>query len=72
MSTDDQTSADSLLTLPEAADYLRLAKQTIYNLVNRGEIPYLKAGRQLRFRKSDLDAWLESGAATPTADPAST
>ncbi len=69
MSTDHQTTTDGLLTLPEAADYLRLAKQTIYNMVNREEIPYLKAGRQLRFRKSDLDTWLESSAATP--DPAS-
>lgn len=59
---------DRLLTVPEAAEYLRLARQTLYNMVNRGEIPYLKAGRSLRFRKSDLDRWLSTGKRSP--DPA--
>lgn len=54
---------DQLLTIHEACAYLKLARQTIYNMVNRGDIPYLKAGKALRFRKSALDAWLEQSAA---------
>ena len=53
---------DQLMTLEEAAAYLKLAHSTIYNMVNRDEIPFLKAGRQLRFRKSALDNWLEAAA----------
>lgn len=50
--------APELLTLPEAAAYLRLARQTVYNLVSRRQIPFLRAGRQLRFRRTELDRWL--------------
>lgn len=63
------SDADRLFTLPEAATYLRLARQTLYNLVNRSEIPFLKAGRSLRFRKSDLDDWMVENA-NPTRDQA--
>jgi excisionase family DNA binding protein len=56
-------TTDRIFTPVEAADYLRLARQTLYNMVSQGEIPFLKAGRALRFRKSELDAWLESSAA---------
>jgi len=63
MNSKDADHHDVLLTLVEAADYLKLARQTLYNMVNRREIPFLKAGRQLRFRKSDLDGWLQESAA---------
>lgn len=53
-------NSDRLFTVDEAAAYLRFARQTLYNMVNRDEIPFLKAGRNLRFRKSDLDKWLVS------------
>ncbi len=55
-------SGDELLTINEAIEYLKLSRQTIYNMVSRGDIPFLKAGRQLRFRKSALDNWLEAAA----------
>ena len=50
---------DELLTLEEAMKYLKLARSTIYNMVGQGEIPFLKAGGRLRFRKSALDTWME-------------
>jgi excisionase family DNA binding protein len=48
-----------LLTVTEAADYLRVSKSAIYSWVERGRLPCLRAGSALRFRVSDLDAWLE-------------
>lgn len=59
--TDPSTNPLSaeLLTSQEAADYLRVSLQAIYDWVNDGTIPVERAGRSLRFRKADLDAWLK-------------
>lgn len=61
---------NNLLTPPEAASYLRKPLGTLYNLVNRKEIPFLKAGGSLRFRKSELDEWLLDGAGRSAEKPA--
>lgn len=55
---------DEILTLKEAAQLLKLSKRTLYYLVENGKIPYLKAGRLLRFSRAALLAWLQSGVAT--------
>ena len=54
--------ADDLLTAQEAADYLKLKKSTVYEMIKRGEIPSAKIGKQLRIAKADLDAMLPVGA----------
>ena len=51
-----------LFTLPELIEYLKLSRSTIYNKVNSGEIPFLKAGGRLRFRKSAVDQWTRDAA----------
>ena len=49
-----------LLTVTEAADYLRLARGTLYNWRHLGRGPRcVSAGRSVRYRRSDLDAWLD-------------
>ena len=58
--TDPQV--EELMTAKEAAAYLRVHLQTIYQWQLDGKIPAEKAGRSLRFRKSDLDAWLKGRA----------
>ena len=47
-----------LMTLEEVADYLRVTKKTIYRLLERRIIPSTKVGRQWRFDKASIDAWL--------------
>jgi excisionase family DNA binding protein len=54
------------LTPEEAAQYLRLHPDTMYRLLQRGDLPALKVGRQWRVRRSDLDAYLRGEA--PGAD----
>ncbi len=51
---------DPLLTPPEAADYIGVAKNTlsIWRCVGRYDIPYIKSGRLVKYRKSELDAFL--------------
>jgi len=52
---------DRFLTLPEAADFLGLAKQSIYGLICRQQIPYMKRQKRVYFSKAELTHWLESG-----------
>ena len=50
---------DSLITLEEVAAYLRLSKDTVYRMAQAGKIPASKVGNQWRFRREEVDAWLE-------------
>jgi excisionase family DNA binding protein len=47
------------LTLEEAAAFLKVKKRTIYDLVQRKRIPYLKIGKLLRFSKQNLLEWMQ-------------
>jgi excisionase family DNA binding protein len=51
------------LTVQEAAAFLKLAKQTVYQKVHEKKIPCYKPENSsvLRFRKSELESWLQSG-----------
>lgn len=49
---------DSLITVKEVSDYLKLKDQTVYLLARQKKIPSLKIGGSLRFKKSQIDAWL--------------
>jgi excisionase family DNA binding protein len=51
---------DKLFSLDEVVEYLKIPKSTIYKLSQKGKIPSVKIGKQLRFRKSSLDSWLEN------------
>jgi len=49
------------LTIEELSDRLGVKKTTLYSWVASGLIPHLRLGRRLiRFRKEDIDQWLES------------
>lgn len=49
---------DHFLTTEEVLDYLQVNLRTIYRLIKAGKIPAVRVGRQWRFRKHDIDAWL--------------
>jgi excisionase family DNA binding protein len=50
-----------LLTRDEAAAYLGLQPQTLalWASVGRYDLPFIKVGRLVKYRKSDLDAYLD-------------
>ena len=48
-----------VMTVSEVAQYLRVNPQTVYRKAKAGELPALRIGRAIRFRKSELDAWLD-------------
>ncbi len=51
---------DAFLTTEEVLDYLQVTQRTVYRLIKAGRIPAVRVGRQWRFRKQDVDRWLES------------
>jgi excisionase family DNA binding protein len=68
---------ESFLTTEEVLEYLQVNLRTVYRLIKAGKIPAVRVGRQWRFRKRDIDAWLETQrprgsrtAQTPASRPA--
>ena len=60
-SQDTQWADDLPLTVREAAKFLGVSPQTVYLWVERKQIPHLRVmGRNIRFLKSDLDAFRAS------------
>src|SRR5215831_4382951 len=51
---------DVFLTTEEVLEYLNVNLRTVYRLIKAGKIPAVRVGRQWRFRKRDIDAWLDS------------
>src|SRR6187401_786203 len=51
---------ESFLTTEEVLEYLQVNLRTVYRLIKAGKIPAVRVGRQWRFRKRDIDAWLDS------------
>jgi excisionase family DNA binding protein len=48
------------LTTEEILEYLQVNLRTVYRLIKAGKIPAVRVGRQWRFRKRDIDAWLDT------------
>jgi excisionase family DNA binding protein len=48
------------LTISEVSNYLSIKPSTLYAWVKTGEIPYYRLGKMVRFKKEDIDAWMES------------
>jgi excisionase family DNA binding protein len=57
---------EPFLTTDEVLEYLHVNLKTLYRLIKAGKIPAVRVGRQWRFRKRDIDAWLAAHA-TPAA-----
>ena len=53
---------EKLMTAQEVATLLGLKPQTIYTYVMKREIPFIKIGKSLRFRASDLENFIEAKA----------
>lgn len=47
------------LTVADVAAVLKLSEKTVYRLSQRGEVPGFKAGGSWRYRRLDLEAWVQ-------------
>lgn len=50
---------DSIMTLEEVAEFLRVSERTVKEWVNAGELPGGKLGASWRFRRTDIEQWTE-------------
>ena len=60
---------DAIYTLDEAVQFLGTSKPTLYRLLSQGDLKGLKVGRQWRFRKADLIAYMERSPVAVAAAP---
>lgn len=51
---------ERLLTVDDLADLLQFKRQSIYNLVHKGKIPFIKVGNALRFKVSDIEKYINT------------
>ena len=50
---------DTLMTVEEVAKYLKIQESTVYTWARQRKVPAIKIGSFWRFRKEDIDRWLE-------------
>lgn len=51
---------DEILTLKEVASYLKVAEKTAYRLAAEGRLPGFKVGGSWRFKRQDIERWIET------------
>lgn len=47
------------ITAKEAADYIGVSKDTIYDLSRKKKIPCVRVGKRILFRREALDKWMD-------------
>ena len=57
----------SAMTVHDVAVYLNVDEKTVYRLASRGELPGFKVAGTWRFKREDIDHWIEQRkASSPT------
>lgn len=61
----DEQYIDNYISIDEAAEYLGIKTVTLRNWLKKDvELPARKIGKQWKFKRSELDAWVNSGKST--------
>ena len=50
---------DHAMTVRDVAGYLKVDEKTVYRLAKRGDLPGFKVAGAWRFKRSDLDSWID-------------
>lgn len=56
-----EQQADELLTVQQAAKLLNLATPTVYSLISKGKLPYMKQSKRVYFSRTELLEYIRSG-----------
>jgi excisionase family DNA binding protein len=51
--------SDEIMTIREVAVFLKIKEKTAYKLVAEGKLPGFKVGGAWRFKRVDLNRWIE-------------
>ena len=59
----NESNEPDLITIEPASKLVKLAKPTIYGLVSRDQIPFMKrkGSKRLYFSRKELEAWIREG-----------
>ncbi|MCA9012138.1 MAG: helix-turn-helix domain-containing protein [Planctomycetaceae bacterium] len=61
-----QLSNQVLLTARQVANLLNISTRTLWRLKSAGKIPpAIRVGNSVRWRREDLNSWIEEGCQTP-------
>jgi PTS system nitrogen regulatory IIA component len=60
---------DDILTIEEVAKYLRVSERTVYDWAQKGEIPSGKIGTVWRFKKAEIEKWVNARLSVEKLDP---
>ena len=66
MARPTSTGEAEILTIKQVAVYLQVTERTIYRLAASEGIPAFKVGGSWRFRRGDLDHWIEGRIGRPS------
>lgn len=61
---DDTLVTPPLLTINDVLTELNAGRETVGRLMRKGELPYIKIGRAVRFRRSDVERLKSTGGRT--------
>ena len=51
---------NDIMTVKEVAEYLKITEKTTYRLTAEGKIPGFKVGGAWRFRRTEIETWIEN------------
>lgn len=61
-------SDDEIMTIKELSEYLKIAEKTAYRFAAEGKVPGFKVGSAWRFKKKEVDRWIEKQSQTPKSN----
>ncbi len=68
-SNNSQNEVKQIMDIRELSEYLGIGKSKIYSLIRQKKIPASRIGRQYRFSKEVVDAWLKEKIITKKEEP---
>ncbi len=60
------TNENEMMNIEEVANYLKMSERAIYEWVKSQKIPAFKLGNTWRFKKNEIDGWMESNRTGPS------
>lgn len=58
-----------ILTMKEVAEYLKINEKTAYRLASEGRLPGFKVGGSWRFKRGEIEAWIEEQSNQQNGEP---
>jgi len=56
-----------IMTIEEVAEYLRVSERTVYDWAQKGQLPGGKLGTTWRFKRSDIEGWVNRRLGAPAS-----